>query len=337
MDLRGVGKTSIASSIAKATGRKFVRQALGGIKDEAEIRGHRRTYIGALPGKIVQSLKKVQVNNPLFLLDEIDKLSSDYKGDPSSALLEVLDPEQNDTFIDHYLDLEFDLSNVLFVATANDESMIPRALRDRLEIIRVEGYTYYEKKNIATKYLVKKQKEYNGIPKISLQFTEKGMASLIDSYTCEAGVRELERKIASICRKIALEKARGESRKRVYRITDKNIESLLGPAPHSKGDENSEDFEIGTVNGLAWTPYGGSVLKIEAITYPGKGNVKVTGSLGDVMKESVEIAWSFIRSISGDFLGVKESFLKRTISISTSRKERFRRTVHLRVPQYLLQ
>ncbi len=292
----GVGKTSIASSIAKATGRVFVRQSLGGIKDEAEIRGHRRTYIGSMPGKIIQSIKKSKVNNPLFLLDEIDKLSSDYKGDPASALLEVLDPEQNDSFVDHYVDVEFNLSDVLFVATANDESMIPRALKDRLEIIRIEGYTYFEKKNIARKYLLQKQKKANGIGDINLQISEKGLSALVDGYTSEAGVRELERKIAAITRKIALDIAKNDKAK-TYKISEKNIEEYLGPVIYNTKTE-LDSFEIGVVNGLAWTPYGGSVLKIEAIKYPGKGKIKVTGSLGDVMKESIEIAASFVKSLS---------------------------------------
>lgn len=300
----GVGKTSIAGSIARATGREFVRQSLGGIKDEAEIRGHRRTYIGSMPGKIIQSVKKAKVRNPLFLLDEIDKLGSDYKGDPASALLEVLDPEQNATFIDHYIDLEFDLSDVLFVATANDEQLIPRALRDRLEIIRIEGYTYYEKKNIALKYLVEKQKKFNGIANINIDFTEKGLQRLIDSYTSEAGVRELERKIAAICRRVAYERAKNEFSRNDYAFDSQDIESYLGPELYNaKADKGL--FEVGVVNGLAWTAYGGTLLKIEVLKYPGKGNVKTTGSLGAIMKESVEAAISFVRSIGLPVLAVE--------------------------------
>ncbi|HPS28826.1 MAG TPA: endopeptidase La [bacterium] len=310
----GVGKTSIASSIARATGRKFVRQSLGGIKDEAEIRGHRRTYIGAMPGKIIQSLNKVKVNNPLFLLDEIDKLSSDYKGDPASALLEVLDPEQNDSFIDHYIDLEFDLSKVLFIATANDRSMIPPALRDRMEIIELDGYTWFEKKNIALKYLIKKQKFNNGIDDISLVFSQNGLESLIEKYTSESGVRELERKIASICRKIALKKAMNPKNFKEINITEKNINEYLGPEKYNEKISASEN-EIGVVNGLAWTPYGGTVLKIEAIKYSGKGEIKITGSLGDVMKESVDIAVSYVKSLTETLAIDKDDWNKYTVHI----------------------
>lgn len=312
----GVGKTSIASSVAKATGRNFVRVSLGGIKDEAEIRGHRRTYISALPGKIIQHIKKSGVSDPLFLLDEIDKLSSDYKGDPASALLEVLDPEQNSSFIDHYVDIEFDLSKVLFIATANDKTMIPPALRDRMEIIDIEGYTWFEKNNIARKFLVPKQKQYNGIEKIGLSFTKDAMNSLIDSYTSESGVRELERKIASICRKIALEKVGGKSivhnRKT---ISQKDLVDYLGPAKYSDKTRAGESG-IGLVNGLAWTPYGGSVLQMEVIRYPGKGDIKTTGSIGDIMKESVDIAVSYVKSVAGEMFGVgKEEWEKYTIHV----------------------
>ncbi len=303
----GVGKTSIAASLARAVGRKFIRQSLGGIKDEAEIRGHRRTYVASMPGKIIQSIKKAKVNNPLFLLDEIDKLGSDYKGDPSSALLEVLDPEQNETFIDHYIDVEFDLSKVLFVATANDVSMIPPALRDRMEIIWIDGYTWYEKKNIALVHLVEKQKKLNGIENVVLEFTASGLNCLIDSYTSESGVRELERKIASICRKIALKKAStgGSPLKRVT-VSEKNIKDYLGVEKYND-DKIAKEKEPGVVNGLAWTPYGGSVLKIEAIRYPGKGDIKITGQLGDVMRESVEIAVSYIKSLSERALRIDKS------------------------------
>ncbi|MBO7126889.1 endopeptidase La [bacterium] len=290
----GVGKTSIASSLAAATGRKFVRQSLGGLRDEAEIRGHRRTYLAAMPGKIILSLQKVKVNNPLFLLDEIDKLASDYKGDPSSALLEVLDPEQNKTFTDHFLDLEFDLSNVLFVATANDKNKIPVALKDRMEVIDIDGYTAFEKKNIAEKHLIPKEKKLNGIEDVNLEFTESALDLIIKSYTCESGVRELQRKIASVCRKIALAKAEGKPVDET--ITEENIKNYLGVEKYSE-DAIGKEPEIGVVNGLAWTPYGGTVLKIEAIKYAGKGGIEVTGSLGDVMKESVKIAASYIRAL----------------------------------------
>lgn len=315
----GVGKTSIASSIARATGRKFIRQSLGGIKDEAEIRGHRRTYIGAMPGKIIQSINKVKVNDPLFLLDEIDKLSSDYKGDPASALLEVLDPEQNDSFIDHYIDLEFDLSRVLFIATANDRSMIPHALRDRMEMIEIDGYTWFEKKNIALNYLVKKQRAANGIEGLDLTFEQEGLETLIEKYTSESGVRELERKIAAICRKIALRKAfdKNGSFEKVT-VTKSSISEYLGPEKYNESIQAGES-ETGVVNGLAWTPYGGTVLKIEAVRYPGKGEIKITGSLGDVMKESVEIAVSYIKSLS-EKLGI-------------NREEWNTHTVHVHFPE----
>ena len=293
----GVGKTSIAASIARATGRKYVRQSLGGIKDEAEIRGHRRTYIGALPGKIIQSLKKVEANNPLFLLDEIDKLASDFRGDPASALLEVLDPEQNSTFIDHYVDMEFDLSNVLFIATANDVTMIPPALRDRMEVIEIDGYTWYEKKKIAEMFLIPKQKKINGVEDLTLSFSKTGMTLIIDGYTSESGVRDLERKISKICRNLSLGKVSKNLEKKRIVITQKNIEKYLGPVKYNE-KQKVNTKEIGVVNGLAWTPYGGVVLKIEAIKYPGQAGIKITGSLGDVMRESVEIAVSYVRSIA---------------------------------------
>ncbi|MGI6393232.1 MAG: endopeptidase La [bacterium] len=316
----GVGKTSIAASLAKATGRKFIRQSLGGIRDEAEIRGHRRTYVASMPGKIMQSIKKVKTKNPLFLLDEIDKLGNDYKGDPSSALLEVLDPEQNETFVDNYLDVEFDLSSVLFVATANDVSMIPPALKDRMEIIEIDGYTWYEKKNIALMFLVEKQKKLNGIANIKLEFTPDGLNSLIDNYTSEAGVRELERKIASICRKIAFKKAKSakESLKKVT-ITEKNINDYLGVEKYND-EKVANKKEVGVVNGLAWTPYGGSILKIEAVRYPGKGTIKITGHLGDIMRESVEIAVSYIRSLSDRLFKVDKDFWENS-------------TIHLHFPE----
>ncbi len=307
----GVGKTSIASSIARATGRVFVRHSLGGVRDEAEIRGHRKTYIGAMPGKIIQSVKKAGVNNPLFLLDEIDKLGNDYKGDPASALLEVLDPEQNNTFMDNYLDLEFDLSNILFIATANDESAIPYALRDRLEIIRLDGYTSHEKKSIAAKYLVKKQLENNGLKGLRLSIGDDVILKIIDSYTSESGVRELERKIGDICRKIAFEKAKNDSNKKSYTITLKNLGSWLGPVVYSNDEDIEKEATVGIVNGLAWTASGGVLLKIETIKYPGTGNVKVTGSLGEVMKESIETAISFVKSLLPDmFPNVKNDVWK---------------------------
>jgi ATP-dependent Lon protease len=306
----GVGKTSIASSLAAATGRKFVRHSLGGVRDEAEIRGHRRTYLAAMPGKIILSLQKVKVNNPLFLLDEIDKLGADYKGDPSSALLEVLDPEQNKTFTDHFLDLEFDLSNVLFVATANDKNKIPVALKDRMEVIDIDGYTTFEKKNIAKKHLIPKEKKLNGIEDTNLDFTDKALDLLIKSYTCEAGVRELERKIASICRKTALAKAEGKETEAT--ITEENLQKFLGVEKYSE-DTIGKEPEIGVVNGLAWTPFGGTVLQVEAIKYPGKGGFEVTGSLGEVMKESVKIAGSYIRALFSENKIIEDEIWDKTI------------------------
>ncbi len=306
----GVGKTSIAASIARATGRQFVRTSLGGIRDEAEIRGHRRTYIGSMPGRIIQSIRKAKVNNPLFLLDELDKLGNDYKGDPAAALLEVLDPEQNHAFMDHYVDIEFDLSQVLFVATANDESAIPRALHDRLEILRIEGYTYFEKKHIARKFLLEKQKKLNGINDVDIRFTEPALARLVDAHTAEAGVRELERRLAAICRRIALERVKNTKPLVGCRITEKNLETYLGPDLYT-AKKDSGRSEIGVVNGLAWTPYGGTVLTIEAVRYDGKGNHKITGSLGEVMKESVSIAASLVRT-NGPALKIAEDAWEKT-------------------------
>ncbi len=301
----GVGKTSIAASIARATGRQFVRTSLGGVRDEAEIRGHRRTYVGSMPGRIIQGIQRAKVRNPLFLLDEIDKMGYDYRGDPASALLEVLDPEQNSAFVDHYVDVEFDLSEVLFVATANDEAAIPPALHDRLEILRIEGYTYYEKSNIARRFLIEKQKKLNGIADVDIQLSEKALARLIDGYTSEAGVRELERKIAAICRRVAFDRVKGGAQQSVRRLSVRNIEDYLGPASYAKRREEVVPMP-GVVNGLAWTPYGGAVLTIEAVRYDGKGSIRTTGSLGDVMKESVEIAVTLVRSVGQSLLGIPD-------------------------------
>ncbi len=306
----GVGKTSIAASIARATGRQFIRTSLGGVRDEAEIRGHRRTYIGSMPGRIIQSIRKAKVLNPLFLLDELDKLGNDYKGDPAAALLEVLDPEQNHAFMDHYVDLEFDLSQVLFVATANDESAIPRALHDRLEILRIEGYTYFEKKHIARKFLLEKQKKLNGLSDVDIRLTEPALARLIDAHTSEAGVRELERKLSAICRRIALERVKKDKPAAACRITEKNLETYLGPDIYNPRKEAGRG-EIGVVNGLAWTPYGGTVLTIEAVRYEGKGNHRITGSLGEVMKESVSIAASLVRA-NGAALKIPDELWEKT-------------------------
>lgn len=307
----GVGKTSLARSIARATGRKYVRLSLGGVRDEAEIRGHRRTYIGALPGKIVQSLKKVGSNNPVFLLDEVDKMSTDFRGDPSSALLEVLDPEQNSTFNDHYLDLDYDLSQVMFITTANDLHSIPLPLQDRMEIIEISGYTELDKVNIANSYLIPKQLEANGITDVSIEFTDESIRAIINHYTKEAGVRNLEREIASVCRKIAKEtiKDRQEGRQQHFRITAKMIAKFLGPYKYRHGRAEERD-EIGMVNGLAVTRVGGDLLVTEVSLMPGKGKLIITGKLGDVMQESAQAALSYIRS-RAPFLGIDRSFNQR--------------------------
>ena len=308
----GVGKTSLGQSVARATGRKFVRMALGGVRDEAEIRGHRRTYIGSMPGKVLQSLTKVGTRNPLFLLDEIDKLGMDFRGDPSSALLEVLDPEQNHTFSDHYIELDFDLSDVMFIATSNSMN-IPPALLDRMEVIRLSGYTEDEKLNIAQKYLLPKQCKNNGVKDEELDVTESALRGIIRYYTREAGVRSLEREISKICRKVvkglSLKKYEGQ-----VVVTDENLNDFLGVRKFDYGRAEKED-QVGQVVGLAWTEVGGDLLTIEAAVMPGKGNIIRTGSLGDVMKESVEAARSVVRSRARR-LGIKdELFEKRDIHI----------------------
>ena len=300
----GVGKTSLGHSIANATGRKFVRMALGGVRDEAEIRGHRRTYIGALPGKIVQNLTKAGTRNPLFLLDEIDKMAMDFRGDPASALLEVLDPEQNHTFQDHYLEVDVDLSDVLFVATANSMN-IPPALMDRMEVIRLSGYTEDEKLNIAVKYLVPKQMENNGLKKDELDLTEAAIRDIIRHYTREAGVRNLEREIAKICRKVVKDVLL-KPRKQKFRIMPKQLEKYLGVKRFDYGVADEKD-RVGQVTGLAWTEVGGELLRIEAVLVPGKGGMTLTGQLGDVMKESIHAAMTVVRSRSG-MLGLPEDF-----------------------------
>ena len=308
----GVGKTSLGQSVARATGRKFVRMALGGVRDEAEIRGHRRTYIGSMPGKVLQSLTKVGTRNPLFLLDEIDKLGMDFRGDPSSALLEVLDPEQNHTFSDHYVEVDFDLSDVMFVATSNSLN-IPPALLDRMEVIRLSGYTEDEKVNIAQRYLLPKQRKNNGVKDEELEVTEAAIHGIIRYYTREAGVRSLEREISKICRKvvkgIALKRYDGR-----VTVSDENLNDFLGVRRYQYGEAEKEN-QVGQVVGLAWTEVGGDLLTIEAAVMPGKGNIIRTGSLGDVMKESVEAARSVVRSRARR-LGIKdELFEKRDIHI----------------------
>ena len=304
----GVGKTSLAKSVARATGRKYVRLSLGGVRDEAEIRGHRRTYIGAMPGKIMQSLKKVGVNNPVFCLDEVDKMSMDFRGDPSAALLEVLDPEQNYSFNDHYLDVDYDLSDILFITTANTLPDIPLPLQDRMEIIRLPGYTEYEKYNIAKKFLVAKQLEANGLKGRDIRFSRNAILTIIRRYTREAGVRNLEREIASICRKIAkqvVKKQGGES----FQVTAQSIAKYLGPT-RFKQDQIEDKDQVGMVTGLAWTQVGGELLIVETLTMPGKGNVAVTGKLGDVMKESAQAAVSYVRS-RADYLMIEETFYRK--------------------------
>lgn len=294
----GVGKTSLAKSIADATERNFIRFAMGGMRDEAEIRGHRRTYIGAMPGKIIQLMKKAKSMNPVFLLDEIDKLGNDYRGDPSSALLEVLDPEQNNKFVDHYMEIEFDLSNVLFVATANNVQNIPRPLLDRMEIIKLSGYTEDEKVNIASKYLVPKQKKDHGLKVKELEIEETALRNLIRYYTREAGVRSLEKEIAKISRKMV--KSIIEEKKTDPLITKNNLGKFCGTKKYSFGKAEN-DNAIGVVTGLAYTEVGGELLLIEAVNVPGKGLIKTTGKLGEVMQESAQAAFSYFKSQSTEF------------------------------------
>jgi ATP-dependent Lon protease len=303
----GVGKTSLGRSIARSLGREFVRMSLGGMRDEAEIRGHRRTYVGALPGRIVQGIKTAGTNNPVFMLDEIDKIGMDFRGDPSSALLEVLDPEQNFAFADHYLSVPFDLTNVMFITTGNLTDTIPGPLRDRMEIIYLSGYTAEEKLGIARKYLLPKQLEEHGLTGRILNVADPALMMLISQYTREAGVRNLEREIANLCRKVAKRIAEGKERK--FTVTVKNLESFLG-APKFLPEEEMEKDEIGVSTGLAWTEAGGDIIYIEATTMMGKGHLTLTGQLGDVMKESAQAALSYIRSRSKT-LGIKEDIFSK--------------------------
>ena len=304
----GVGKTSLGKSIARSTGRKFVRVSLGGVRDEAEIRGHRRTYIGALPGKVIQSMKKAGSNNPVFLLDEVDKMSTDFRGDPSSALLEVLDPEQNQSFNDHYLDVDYDLSKVMFITTANNLERIPRPLQDRMEIIRIAGYTELEKLNIAKKYLVPKVREQNGLKESNIEFSDNAILGLIRHYTKEAGVRSLERELASLCRKVVVEVVKGDRDAHIL-INSKSLSKYLGPEKYRYGRAEQE-AKIGVTTGLAWTDLGGELLNIEVAVVPGKGKLTITGRLGEVMQESAQAAMSYVRSRADD-LGLERDFYQK--------------------------
>ena len=312
----GVGKTSLGQSVARATNRKFVRMALGGVRDEAEIRGHRRTYIGSLPGKVIQKLSKVGVRNPLFLLDEVDKMGMDMRGDPASALLEVLDPEQNHTFSDHYLEVDYNLSETLFICTSNSMN-IPAPLLDRMEVIRLPGYTEDEKINIASQYLIPKQIKSNGLRENELVLDEKALQFIVRHYTRESGVRGLEREISKICRKVVKENLL-ERENRTITLTPENIDHYLGVRKYDYGRAEEKD-QIGQVTGLAWTSVGGELLTIEGVSTPGKGRVTTTGSLGDVMQESIQAAWTVVKSRSGN-LGIRRRQLERN-------------DVHIHVPE----
>ncbi len=313
----GVGKTSLGKSIARATGRKFVRMSLGGVRDEAEIRGHRRTYIGAIPGRIIQGLRDVETKNPLFLLDEIDKLSSDWRGDPASALLEVLDPEQNETFRDHYLDVEFDLSDIMFVTTANTRITIPPALEDRMEVIDLPGYTDFEKHKIATFHpngLIPKQLNNHGLKEENIEFDDSAIYDIVHKYTREAGVRNLERSITSVCRKIAKQIVTDDTPDLKVQVTTLNLNDYLGPPKWTRTKAQEHD-EVGVSTGMVWTQVGGDIVSVEATLMPGEGKLDMTGQLQDVMKESVQTAVAYLRSRADDFDISKDTFEKNDIHI----------------------
>jgi ATP-dependent Lon protease len=300
----GVGKTSLAKSIASAMGRKFARVSLGGVRDEADIRGHRRTYIGSMPGRIIRTLKDAQSKNPLVLLDEIDKMSNDFKGDPASAMLEVLDPEQNKHFEDHYVDMPFDLSEVFFIATANDLRTIPAPLRDRMDIISLSSYTEYEKLHIAKRYLIEQAKNENGLNNITLELSDRALMRIIDEYTREAGVRTLKREISRLFRRIAKEIVDTDKKKVVINV--KNLERYMGKVKFRPGKMREKEYKVGVVNGLAWTAVGGTTLEVQGVSMPGKGKLSLTGTLGNVMKESAHVAYTFVRSKGNEF-GITES------------------------------
>jgi ATP-dependent Lon protease len=309
-----VGKTSLGMSIAKATGRKFVRMSLGGVRDEAEIRGHRRTYIGALPGQVIQMMKKAGTRNPIFMLDEIDKMSMDFRGDPSAALLEVLDPEQNWMFVDHYLDVEYDLSQVFFIATANVLHTIPAALQDRMEVIRLSGYTELEKMEIAKRFLVRKQLEQTGLSEKEIEFADDGLQSLVQNYTREAGVRNLEREVGNVCRKVARKvvvaqsSSKKEAKSGKVVVNADKVPELLGPW-RFRDLQAEKQNEVGATTGLAWTEVGGQILTTETSIMEGRGKLTTTGKLGDVMQESAQAAMSYVRSRAMS-LGLPKDFYR---------------------------